>query len=61
MKCLVIASHLVEELVAEGHTLFGIDSFEDLYSCDVKERNLRTLNAISNFKLIEDNLITVSL
>jgi len=46
MQCLVtgaagfIGSHLCERLLADGHTVTGLDCFTDYYPRTVKERNL---------------------
>ncbi len=39
-----IGSHLTERLLEEGHTVFGIDEFNDYYDPKIKEKN------ISSFK-----------
>ena len=46
MQCVVtgaagfIGSHLCERLLADGHTVVGIDCFTDYYARSIKERNL---------------------
>jgi UDP-glucose 4-epimerase len=48
-----IGSHLVERLLAEGHDVVGVDSFEDFYAREVKESNLAAARASQRFELIE--------
>jgi UDP-glucuronate 4-epimerase len=49
-----IGSHTCERLVARGHTVTGIDSFDDyLYPSEVKRANARALTAI---RLVEANI-----
>ena len=49
MRCVVtgaagfIGSHLCERLLADGHTVTGVDCFTDYYPRSVKERNLTEL------------------
>ena len=51
-----IGSQLSERLIADGHTVTGIDSFSDHYSRDLKELNLTTLLSEPKFGLVEANL-----
>lgn len=67
MRCLVtgaagfIGSHLAERLVAEGHEVVGIDSFNPYYPRAIKERNLRALRAEPRFTFVEADLRTADL
>ena len=52
-----IGSHLVERLLADGHSVIGADCFLPLlYSRAEKERNLRPLLENKKFKFSEMNL-----
>jgi UDP-glucose 4-epimerase len=63
MKCLVtgcagfIGSTLSEELIKRGHEVVGADCFTDYYPRRLKENNLRTLLASSNFSFIEKDIV----
>jgi nucleoside-diphosphate-sugar epimerase len=46
-----IGSHLVERLLAEGHTVCGIDKLDDYYGADLKVRNLAASLAHPRFSL----------
>ncbi len=52
-----IGSHLTERLLAAGHEVVGIDSFEDYYPRPFKEANLARARAAARFSLIEDDLL----
>ncbi len=62
MRCVVtgaagfIGSHLSERLLAEGHSVEGIDCFTDYYSRPIKERNLATLRQHPQFHFHEVDL-----
>lgn len=56
-----IGSHLAESLVSRGHTVVGIDSFEDYYPRWIKETNLQPLLRHKRFHMVEDNLVTADL
>lgn len=55
MRCLVsgvagfIGSHLAEALLAQGHTVVGLDCFTDYYSRPIKEANLVGLRQTPGF------------
>ena len=52
-----IGSHTCERLVARGHHVRGIDSFDGfLYPSDVKRRNASQLQALPRFQMIEGNI-----
>jgi UDP-glucose 4-epimerase len=67
MKALVtgaagfIGSHLSEALTGSGVDVVGVDCFTDYYGRDVKEANLASLRARSNFRFLEAPLQTVDL
>jgi UDP-glucuronate 4-epimerase len=53
-----IGSHLSERLVARGHDVIGLDSFDDyLYSSEIKRRNAVALTALERFRLVEGNIV----
>ncbi|HET7418925.1 MAG TPA: NAD-dependent epimerase/dehydratase family protein [Candidatus Dormibacteraeota bacterium] len=56
-----VGSHLCERLLADGHTVVGIDSFADYYERDRKEENLQTARQHPAFKLVEADLVTANL
>ncbi len=52
-----IGSHTVQRLVAAGHQVTGIDSFDGyLYGADIKRRNAAELAGLSGFRLVEANI-----
>lgn len=51
-----IGSHLTERLLAEGHTVTGIDNFDDFYPREAKEANLRLLLPNPSFTFVELDL-----
>src|SRR6185295_14770993 len=51
-----IGSQLVERLLAEGHTVAGIDSFVDFYPRAVKDQNLATALAHPSYRFVEARL-----
>jgi UDP-glucose 4-epimerase len=55
-----IGSHLVERLLAAGHEVVGIDSFEDYYPRTFKEANSATARRAGRFTLVEENLLRLA-
>ncbi len=51
-----IASHLAETLLAEGHTVRGVDCFTPYYDPEIKRRNLVGLTDEPGFELAEADL-----
>jgi UDP-glucuronate 4-epimerase len=52
-----IGSHTCERLVARGHDVVGLDSFDNfLYPAIAKRRNAAALAALPRFSLIEGNI-----
>lgn len=51
-----VGSHLAEQLIARGHEVVGIDAFIPYYPRDLKEKNLATLQTLSNFHFEEVDL-----
>jgi UDP-glucose 4-epimerase len=52
-----IGSSLCDRLLADGHAVVGIDSFEDYYPRAQKEANLARARSSAEFTLVEANLI----
>lgn len=48
-----IGSHAVERLLARGHEVVGLDSFDDFYDPAVKRRNLSAASGHDAFRLVE--------
>jgi len=51
-----IGSHLCERLVADGHGVWGLDSFDDFYDPAVKRRNLESVLAHPCMHLVEGDV-----
>jgi UDP-glucuronate 4-epimerase len=52
-----IGSHLTDALLADGHEVVGIDSFDDYYSRAVKERNLESALHEQRFRFHELDIV----
>ena len=52
-----IGSQLVERLLATGHSVIGLDDFDDYYSRASKLRNLRTSLKHERFRFLERDLM----
>ena len=55
-----IGSHLTDRLLADGHTVVGIESFEDYYPRAIKEANLEGARANPAFPLHEANILDLA-
>jgi len=52
-----IGSHTCERLVANGHDVIGLDSFDGyLYPADIKRRNVVDLARLPGFRLVEADI-----
>ena len=51
-----VGSHLCERLIADGHTVTGVDAFIPYYPRALKEENLRRLRAQPTFTFVEMDL-----
>lgn len=51
-----IGSHVVERLLEEGHSVWGVDNFDPFYSPRIKESNLESARAQLGFHLAEGDL-----
>ncbi len=67
MLCLVtgvagfVGSSLCDRLLADGHSVRGIDCFVDYYPRGVKESNLAGARKSARFSFREDNLLTTDM
>ena len=52
-----IGSHTCEALLARGHEVVGVDSFDPFYARPVKERNLAACRAHAAFRLVEADIV----
>jgi UDP-glucuronate 4-epimerase len=53
-----IGSHLAERLLAEGHEVVGLDSFDSfLYDAETKERNAALLVGRPRFRLVRGDIL----
>lgn len=55
-----IGSHLTERLLADGHEVVGVDSFEDYYPREMKEANLQVARSHDSFSLVEQGILQLS-
>lgn len=53
-----IGSHLVDALLASGHTVVGVDCFTNYYDRGDKELNLAPATGHADFRLVEADLAT---
>lgn len=51
-----IGSHLCERLIAEGHTVVGLDNFDPFYERRIKESNIKALKKSDGFRLVEGDI-----
>jgi UDP-glucuronate 4-epimerase len=51
-----IGSHLCERLIANGHTVIGLDNFDPFYDRKIKESNIKSLLKSDKFKLVEGDI-----
>ncbi|MDD8014613.1 MAG: GDP-mannose 4,6-dehydratase [Acidobacteriota bacterium] len=56
-----IGSHLCRRLLQEGFEVTGIDSFEDYYPREIKEKNIRPLLRHRKFSFLAENLDRLNL
>src|SRR6266567_5270953 len=52
-----IGSHLCERLLADGHSVTGIDAITDFYDAQLKRRNLAPLLASERFSFVYRELL----
>src|SRR5665647_2852104 len=55
-----IGSYLTDRLLGDGHTVAGIDSFEDYYPRALKEANLEGARVNPAFTLHEANILDLT-
>lgn len=51
-----IGSHTLERLLADGHTVLGVDNFDPFYPRAIKNQNLEAVIDSESFELIESDL-----
>jgi UDP-glucuronate 4-epimerase len=51
-----IASHLSERFLSAGHSVVGLDNFDDFYAPAIKEKNLSIARDHSGFQLIRGDI-----
>jgi len=51
-----IGSHLCDRLLADGHSVVGLDNFEPFYPRARKEQNIARARSNSRFKLVESDI-----
>lgn len=51
-----IGSHLTERLLADGHSITGVDNFDHSYDPQIKRRNIAPSLENDNFRLIEADI-----
>ncbi len=56
-----IGSHLTESLLADGHTVIGVDCFNDNYRREDKRANLEAALQHDDFRLVPDDLVSADL
>jgi UDP-glucuronate 4-epimerase len=57
-----IGSHLAERLLARGHDVIGLDSFDGfLYPAAVKERNVASFASHAGFRLVRGDILDAEL
>jgi UDP-glucuronate 4-epimerase len=56
-----IGSHLADRLLAEGHSVVGIDCFSPYYEPEWKRRNVAAAFRSDRFRLVERDLLAVDL
>jgi nucleoside-diphosphate-sugar epimerase len=54
-----IGSHLTEELLSQGYSVTGVDSFLDYYPREIKESNMSSFRKHSAFRFIEKNILDI--
>jgi UDP-glucose 4-epimerase len=55
-----IGSHLCDRLLADGHEVVGIDSFENYYARPIKEANLSAARELPGFSLVEADIVELA-
>ena len=51
-----IGSHLVDRLIADGHTVVGIDNFDDFYDPGIKRRNVAQVLSMGELSVVEGDI-----
>jgi len=56
-----IGSHVCDRLLASGHTVVGLDNFNDLYDPALKEGNIASAAAHAAFELVRGDILDAEL
>lgn len=56
-----LGSHLCEALLADGHSVTGVDCFTEFYPRELKRRNVAGLRRAPGFRLVEADIAVASL
>jgi UDP-glucuronate 4-epimerase len=56
-----IGSHVVDQLLAEGHDVRGVDCFTDYYEPEAKRRNLQHARGMRGFDFVDADLRTADI
>ncbi|MFZ4738719.1 MAG: NAD-dependent epimerase/dehydratase family protein [Bradymonadia bacterium] len=56
-----IGSNLADRLLSQGHTLLGLDNFNDFYDPAIKRRNVESARAHPAFELVEGDILDAPL
>ncbi|MFQ5537007.1 MAG: NAD-dependent epimerase/dehydratase family protein [Gemmatimonadota bacterium] len=51
-----IGSHVVDDLLGQGHEVVGIDSFDDFYNPEAKRKNLKNATESGRFRLVTGDI-----
>ena len=51
-----IGSHLCERLTADGHSVWGLDNFDDYYDTAIKRRNIASVTGNPRMHLVEGDI-----
>lgn len=56
-----IGSHVCDQLLADGHTVVGLDNFNDMYDPALKEANIGVAQQSADFELVRGDILDTSL
>jgi len=51
-----VGSHLTERLLTDGHSVVGLDNFNDFYDPDIKRANLGGAKSYAGFTMVEGDI-----
>ncbi len=52
-----IGSHLIEQLLRDGHSVVNLDNFNDYYDPAIKERNIQAALTSQNYELVRADIL----